>query len=1067
MGNYWLFFVLLLAFIMTFQLQVFADDTFFDPNWQFRAPGLVDSTQVSGTQHDFFPVLINGVFPELAGKAKLDGTDIFFTTTGSSPIKLKHEIERYDNGTLVAWVSMNITSTSDTPFFIYFGNPASTDQQDLSLWDDASYAAVFHFNNATTNSGPSALTVNEVGGSLNVTEQLIGNGIDFEEDGKYLEFTIDDNSFKDRSHGTVSAWFKLPPGHLAPFGEADFIYECGESSIQGVTGGRNFFKFSDSMRFSFTSITAFGLIGTHGFLANPALSNDGDWHYVAVGLDNIANSMKVRIDNGTFSNSQNVFAAFVGPMTKCTIGFVDQTVCPSCTGAKHEWIGEIDEVRWAYSDGSDRGGVKLTEWHDTEYCMISGRCGGDFVTLDFQPADDLILNEITPVQAVFDPEKLVDFKTTLLKLDITNTFNQTINNVQITLNYNGTTPGSTITKVETIDILLGTNSYFLPENDFIFPTGAIFSANATIESVAGETDPSNNFDAFTIQVQDTQPLGILYTPVALIFDPEPSPNCSQMTTFSDNSEDYISGVYPINQDEYTDFTNCLIPFPVFPNENSQINVVGLQNLFNNLELFTAFPGIDKTVGVVRDDWFDENFVHTPTVNLTGVEGLAGINQVYDSVIIEGDNNLGEVTAHELFHTYFGGGHSIQTPTGFWVDKRCDMGFFNTTDASCLDQQTAFNYMTDSNNDFRDNNGLVDGVIRAWSGIINSVSEFDFLFNELSEGAFDPPIISIRGIIFDNGTTTIDPWYQFDGDLNVPLGSNGEISVTYLDENDQIIGQTGFNLTRSFSHDDTVLDSGSFSNTIPQVVGTKKITLSNATTQFALVTASDNPPSINIQSPNGGELFVHGETITVNWQSSDLDGDQLSHILLISTDNGQNWIPLQVDIDDEQIDLDVPPNIVSDEVLLRVIATDGFNSNEDISDLTFSIQEFQGALDCSTAKPSIDELWPPNHKMVNVTIEGITKSNGAPITSTITSIFQDESTTSSGGDKSPDGDGIGTEVASLRSERLGNGDGRVYHVFFDAEDDVGATCSGEVLVSVPHDQSGNPTIDGGALFDSTV
>lgn len=125
-------------------------------------------------------------------------------------------------------------------------------------------------------------------------------------------------------------------------------------------------------------------------------------------------------------------------------------------------------------------------------------------------------------------------------------------------------------------------------------------------------------------------------------------------------------------------------------------------------------------------------------------------------------------------------------------------------------------------------------------------------------------------------------------------------------------------------------------------------------------------------------------------------------------------------------------------------------------------------DCSAAAPSVATLWPPNHKMQSVTIEGVTDPDGDEVTVTITSIFQDEPTNGLGdGDQSPDGAGVGTSTAEVRSERSGTGDGRVYHIMFTADDGAGGSCTGEVLVTVPHDKSGAAAVDQGALFDSTV
>ena len=123
--------------------------------------------------------------------------------------------------------------------------------------------------------------------------------------------------------------------------------------------------------------------------------------------------------------------------------------------------------------------------------------------------------------------------------------------------------------------------------------------------------------------------------------------------------------------------------------------------------------------------------------------------------------------------------------------------------------------------------------------------------------------------------------------------------------------------------------------------------------------------------------------------------------------------------------------------------------------------------CGTATASVSTLWPPNHDWKSVGIGGITDPDGDPFTVTVTGIRQDEPTLSPGsGNFAPDGRFSGAS-AQVRAEREGSGDGRVYHVQFTADDGKpGGSCTGEVTVCVPHDQSGRGCVDGGALYDST-
>jgi len=121
-------------------------------------------------------------------------------------------------------------------------------------------------------------------------------------------------------------------------------------------------------------------------------------------------------------------------------------------------------------------------------------------------------------------------------------------------------------------------------------------------------------------------------------------------------------------------------------------------------------------------------------------------------------------------------------------------------------------------------------------------------------------------------------------------------------------------------------------------------------------------------------------------------------------------------------------------------------------------------DCSgvTASPTV--LWPPNHKLQTVTVAGATDPDGDAVTITITGVTQDEPLNGAGdGNTSPDA--VAGETAAqvrLRAERAGGGDGRVYVVAYTATDANGASCSGTVTVSVPHDRGGAAALDSDAF-----
>src|SRR2546422_1473552 len=120
--------------------------------------------------------------------------------------------------------------------------------------------------------------------------------------------------------------------------------------------------------------------------------------------------------------------------------------------------------------------------------------------------------------------------------------------------------------------------------------------------------------------------------------------------------------------------------------------------------------------------------------------------------------------------------------------------------------------------------------------------------------------------------------------------------------------------------------------------------------------------------------------------------------------------------------------------------------------------------CTDARPNITSMWPPNGRFVPVGIEGVTDPDGDPVNVVIKEVHQDEPLTSQG-NSCGDARGVGSSSVFLAATRAGSGDGRVYHLFLEADDGRGGSCSATVRVCVPHDQGKNEGIDQGPQFDS--
>jgi len=105
----------------------------------------------------------------------------------------------------------------------------------------------------------------------------------------------------------------------------------------------------------------------------------------------------------------------------------------------------------------------------------------------------------------------------------------------------------------------------------------------------------------------------------------------------------------------------------------------------------------------------------------------------------------------------------------------------------------------------------------------------------------------------------------------------------------------------------------------------------------------------------------------------------------------------------------------------------------------------------TASPAV--LWPPNHRMVPVTLAALVTDAGDPASRAhIVSVSSSEPANGTGdGDTAPDFEVTGALSLALRAERAGGGPGRVYTIVVEAKDQSGNARRAAVEVNVPKSQ----------------
>ncbi|HET8677775.1 MAG TPA: lamin tail domain-containing protein [Blastocatellia bacterium] len=94
------------------------------------------------------------------------------------------------------------------------------------------------------------------------------------------------------------------------------------------------------------------------------------------------------------------------------------------------------------------------------------------------------------------------------------------------------------------------------------------------------------------------------------------------------------------------------------------------------------------------------------------------------------------------------------------------------------------------------------------------------------------------------------------------------------------------------------------------------------------------------------------------------------------------------------------------------------------------------------------LWPPNHKMVDVTVNYTTANNCGPVTCTLSVTSNEPVNGDDDGNTAPDWEVIDAHHVRLRAERSGSGTGRIYTITITCTDSMGGTATATATVSVP-------------------
>jgi len=226
------------------------------------------------------------------------------------------------------------------------------------------------------------------------------------------------------------------------------------------------------------------------------------------------------------------------------------------------------------------------------------------------------------------------------------------------------------------------------------------------------------------------------------------------------------------------------------------------------------------------------------------------------------------------------------------------------------------------------------------------------------------------------------------------------------------------------------------------------------TDDMILTVDNSAPN---PAPTGGGVYEISTPVTLGGQVSDFDGDVVNYEWL----EGENPLftgQVQTNYGGDPVDL--PNHIISalslgtHTITLRV--NDGINEPAE-SDITVVINDTEAPTLAPAPNKTI--LWPPNHKMVDITILANASDNGGgPVTLMATVASNEPQDGLGDGDMAPDwtepvvDPDTGIITLQLRAERSGSGNGREYTVTITATDSSDNSSTVDVKIIVPHDKS---------------
>jgi hypothetical protein len=223
----------------------------------------------------------------------------------------------------------------------------------------------------------------------------------------------------------------------------------------------------------------------------------------------------------------------------------------------------------------------------------------------------------------------------------------------------------------------------------------------------------------------------------------------------------------------------------------------------------------------------------------------------------------------------------------------------------------------------------------------------------AQSAEPQSVLVVSGLINETtGQAELDPLYRLTVSWPEPPVP-GPCTIVLQDGGRRELAQYPFTPDRDTQPMEGQDDISVVLETLPDEPEVARVELWCEGEQLAALEASPSAPTVQVLSPNGGEVWEDGSH-TITWEPFDQDGDTLNFLVQVSADGGETWTTLAADLTGASFGFDTALLAGSEQALVRVVATDGLSTASDTSNATFVV---------APKPPRVAIEWPSDGELV--------------------------------------------------------------------------------------------------------